>query len=477
MIKSIHFTALAIVLTQLGQTVASLPNQEDLHVRDDAAKELRFALNHQTGIFVDLVSNLTKGFLDHQEAVATSTSSQLVELQLSYGILSHEFKELRKELKNLKADFIETKTGSDTIKEELRACQSELQSVNNKISFLTEKIEHEGQTTNDGISFISERFDSKISILSDKVDQEISNLESKAERDLKSTNDKMSLLMDKVEHKISVAATKVETKANKEISLLANKLNHEMQASNTSVLALADKFEQESEKNMNAVSDLANKIECEVASVNKNITVLFTGMQAKNKGLIERIEYEEQINSNKLVALEAKFMDNLSSANTSILHLEDKLGNEMENANQKIFTITKKVENNQIKNSIYFDASRKTSFTSNGNLTYEAMTSSNNSGMDPSSGIFKAKIAGIYVFTFHTLSINNKGAYTTLYHNGVVLGTAYEDDLTNHNMIGQSVIVQLAKDDLVWVTVRRWGVFSDGNTYIHFTGFLLNLLE
>jgi len=64
MIQSIRLRVLgllAIALTQSGQTVATLYNQDELQGSDNAAKELRFALNHQTGIFVDLVSNLTQG--------------------------------------------------------------------------------------------------------------------------------------------------------------------------------------------------------------------------------------------------------------------------------------------------------------------------------------------------------------------------------------------------------------------------------
>jgi len=60
MIKFIRFAATALFLTSPGQIVASSRNQEDSHGSDNAAKEFRFALNHQTGIFVDLVSNLTK---------------------------------------------------------------------------------------------------------------------------------------------------------------------------------------------------------------------------------------------------------------------------------------------------------------------------------------------------------------------------------------------------------------------------------
>jgi len=509
----------ALFLTLPGPTVASLRNQEDSRGSDNAAKEFRFALNHQTGIFVDLVSNLTKGFLDHQEAVATSTSSQLVELHLSYGALSQEFKELRKEFYNLKADFLTTKTGSDTFKEELKSCQSEVKIANQKISFLTEKIEHEVLTANDKITTVAEKLENglatandkissvtekvknglettnnKISILSHKVDLEVSNMAAKVEREVKSANDKISIvsnlvdieskatnnqisiMTEKVEHHTSVMVAEVGVESCKGLSSLADKINRKIEATNISVQVLADKLEQQRQNNTNIVTHMPNIIEHEVASVNKNISVIMEGVHETSKNLTDKIGYQEQNNSNKIMALEAIIMYNLTSTNTVVSLLEDKVGNEMQNANQKILEMVKKVEQNQLKNSIYFDASRKTNFAT-GTLTYDDMTASNDSGMDPSSGKFKANIAGVYVFTFNAISISGKKAYTNIVHNGVRLGSAFTSGQKEYNMIGQSVIVQLAKNDLVWVTVNNYGIHSNSAIYIHFTGYILNPLE
>merc|ERR1719376_1492240 len=95
------------------------------------------------------------------------------------------------------------------------------------------------------------------------VEQEVSNMGVKVEREVKSindkisvvkdfadivsqtTNDKIAILTEKVEHKISVMVEEVATKSRKEMSLLADKVNHKMEATNISVLVIADKLEQE----------------------------------------------------------------------------------------------------------------------------------------------------------------------------------------------------------------------------------------
>jgi len=343
---------------------------------------------------------------------------------------------LRKELNDLKADFIATKSGSDTFKEELKTCQYEVKRANNKISFLAEKVEHEVSTANDKISTVAEKVEnglvtandkistvtekvenglattndkistvtekvengiaaandkistvtekvkngfemtnSKISILSQKVDIEASNMAAKVEREVKTANDKilivnnlvdieskaisdkMSILTDKVEHKISLMVAEVGAESRKELSSLADQINQKMEATNNSVLVIVDKLEQE-RQNINVATNFASKIDREIVSVNKNISAVMALVQASNKSLTDRMEDEQQNNSNRLMALEAKFMDNWTSANTNISHLEDKVGYEVKNANQKILAMATKVEKNQNKNSIYFDASR-----------------------------------------------------------------------------------------------------------------------
>ena len=72
--------------------------------------------------------------------------------------------------------------------------------------------------------------------------------------------------------------------------------------------------------------------------------------------------------------------------------------------------------------------------------------------MNPSSGIFTAPLAGAYLFIVHVCTHDMKKALLTIRHNGRQVASCYDQNHeSNHrnSMAGQSVLIQLKKDDKV----------------------------
>ena len=60
-----------------------------------------------------------------------------------------------------------------------------------------------------------------------------------------------------------------------------------------------------------------------------------------------------------------------------------------------------------------------------------------------------------------------------LKHNGIVVGGMFDSDNYNHNGLGQATLLDLERNDEVWMEVLSGGVRSNDNMYVHFIGILL----
>ena len=101
-----------------------------------------------------------------------------------------------------------------------------------------------------------------------------------------------------------------------------------------------------------------------------------------------------------------------------------------------------------------------------------------NVGEDMSShtGVFTCRIPGVYyfTFTFNAYAHSSYGIDVKLMMNNVVRARMYMTAFSKYNMQSQSVILNLAKNDEVWLVAHA-------NTYIYpdrerntFSGFLIN---
>eukprot|EP00093_Oithona_nana_P009510 09510.XXX_175231_177695_1 [CDS] Oithona nana genome sequencing. len=141
---------------------------------------------------------------------------------------------------------------------------------------------------------------------------------------------------------------------------------------------------------------------------------------------------------------------------------------------ESIGKLTKRVEVAEASNSLYFDAFRSTDFKVIGNLTYNGYRGIvSETVFQPSTGVFKAPQAGLYLFLFHANTVKGDDGLLLLKHNGIVVGGMFDSDNYNHNGLGQATLLDLERNDEVWMEVLSGGVRSNDNMYVHFIGILL----
>ena len=101
-----------------------------------------------------------------------------------------------------------------------------------------------------------------------------------------------------------------------------------------------------------------------------------------------------------------------------------------------------------------------------------------NSGgaMNISTGIFTAPVAGIYLFSFAGMKQNVVGeSIVSLQKNGVALTSSYATNLRNFvPFFGCKALLKLAVNDTINLFLATGTLYDDVNSYVHFTGFLVD---
>ncbi|CAG0900810.1 unnamed protein product [Darwinula stevensoni] len=127
---------------------------------------------------------------------------------------------------------------------------------------------------------------------------------------------------------------------------------------------------------------------------------------------------------------------------------------------------------------VIFDAFRRSDYiTENSVIRYESTEVNIGDAMDPNTGVFTAPIAGIYSFSFHYYT--DDFGLVHIRQNELVkaaMYTFYTSDLGEHDVPGQSVVLQLAEGDTVDVYLFFGKAMSNTDRYVHFVGHMLTPL-
>ena len=105
----------------------------------------------------------------------------------------------------------------------------------------------------------------------------------------------------------------------------------------------------------------------------------------------------------------------------------------------------------------------------NGRVVFGTVDLNEGNGYDPSTGIFTAPSAGLYVFDWTTMTHQGRDVYTSLVVNGIFKSWNHCRDSLSKTYLSCSkmTIVKLKQGDKVWI-----GVFSESATiYKHYTSF------
>ncbi|XP_038052432.1 collagen alpha-1(X) chain-like [Patiria miniata] len=97
-------------------------------------------------------------------------------------------------------------------------------------------------------------------------------------------------------------------------------------------------------------------------------------------------------------------------------------------------------------------------------------------GYSSQTGIFTCTIPGLYFFTASLLSQNNRRTlYVKLRKNDEMIVSLYTNDPAIHRQVSNSVVIDLAAGDRIWLAFggQNVGFFGNVNRHSFFSGFLL----
>ena len=120
-----------------------------------------------------------------------------------------------------------------------------------------------------------------------------------------------------------------------------------------------------------------------------------------------------------------------------------------------------------------FSFYRSSSFSGAGIVTYDGVNGNNTSGLDLNTGIFEANHPGPYLIAFTSLSPYATTAYAKIVHNGNDVAVLHDSNRkSSHNMMSQTVILDLAVGDRVWIRSMdsSRSLHSNSDKYIQFIG-------
>ncbi|XP_008849542.1 complement C1q tumor necrosis factor-related protein 6 [Nannospalax galili] len=128
-----------------------------------------------------------------------------------------------------------------------------------------------------------------------------------------------------------------------------------------------------------------------------------------------------------------------------------------------------------------FSVGRKTALHSSEEflpLLFDRVFVNTDGHFDMATGRFVAPLPGLYFFSLNVHSWNYKETYVHVVHNEKAAVILYAQPSERSIMQSQSVMLQLAQGDCVWVRLfkrdRENAVYSDGmDTYITFSGHLI----
>ena len=120
--------------------------------------------------------------------------------------------------------------------------------------------------------------------------------------------------------------------------------------------------------------------------------------------------------------------------------------------------------------------SAHTDFDKHHVIKFDHVISNHGNGYSPNTGVFRAPLPGTYVFSL-TLMSRSKGKYVhaNMMKNGTILGRVFAGDQASGwpDTGAVTVVVDLEKDDDVFVQEYYGNAAFHGDKFCTFTGFLL----
>jgi len=145
-----------------------------------------------------------------------------------------------------------------------------------------------------------------------------------------------------------------------------------------------------------------------------------------------------------------------------------------------INTLSDRLNKVELKNSVWFDAVRKSEFNdATGNGYYKTITytdvreSTYKSGaMDKETGVFTAPLAGTYQFFIQTYKPFSVYGWVRIVVDGTTVSYIYDGNQSNRATITGTAIIEMQPGQKVWAETY-YKIFSNSDGYIHFTGVLI----
>lgn len=110
-------------------------------------------------------------------------------------------------------------------------------------------------------------------------------------------------------------------------------------------------------------------------------------------------------------------------------------------------------------------------------MVFDKIWTNSGSAYDPNTGVFTAKVPGLYHFAATLLNSNdNMDLHLSLYRNDIKIASAWGNQ-NGFETLSFDVVLRLNKDDTVAIQSRYNGqtVHSNTDLYSTFSGFLISI--
>ncbi|VDI62045.1 Hypothetical predicted protein [Mytilus galloprovincialis] len=106
-------------------------------------------------------------------------------------------------------------------------------------------------------------------------------------------------------------------------------------------------------------------------------------------------------------------------------------------------------------------------------VVFDTVTTNIGGGYDKSTGVFTARVDGLYYFTWTVLAYTGKTFYTKLILNDTIIARnhAGAEGMSTYMPSSQSAVLQMSKNDKVSIRISTNGKYMIGDTWSTFSGF------
>ena len=107
-------------------------------------------------------------------------------------------------------------------------------------------------------------------------------------------------------------------------------------------------------------------------------------------------------------------------------------------------------------------------------VQFPKIVTNNGNGFDQNTGIFRAPVSGLYLFSASMVSHSGLELRCALVHNGNTVAYIFAGDDTTHSMGSKSILLYLSPNDDVWVKVIHESDSVYGFAWSSFMGVMIS---